>query len=127
MWRTRAVLSLLHEEIAGLPRTEAAAVHPASEDRTSERRAGDDWSEAMGRARRRALIVVAVDWLAILVLVLFGDRALPALSLGPSEATVFTLAILGVATHAGFRLGQLEKLRAVARAGERVARRDPEL
>ncbi len=113
MWRTRAVLSLLHEEIAGLP-------YDAQE--TPERRA-----EIMRRARRRALIVIALDWAAILVLVLFGDRALPTLTFGAGERTVFTLAILAVATHSGFRLGQLEKLRAVARAGDRLVGRDPDL
>jgi len=113
MWRTRAVMSLLHEEIAGLPYDEAE---------TPEHRA-----ETMDRARRRALIVVALDWLAIAVLVLLGDRALPMLTVGPDQHTVFTLAILAVAVHSGFRLGQLEKLRAVARAGERIARRDPDL
>ena len=124
MWRTRAVLSLLHEEIAGLPRGDAD--DGAAGDGVAEDGVGDRWAEAMARARRRALTVVALDWLAILVLVLFGEHALLALSLGPAEGTVFTLAILAVATHAGFRLGQLEKLRAVARAGERVSRRDPD-
>ena len=113
MWRTRAMLSLLHEEIAGLPHEEAD---------TLEQRA-----ESMDRARRRAWIVIALDWLAIVVLVLFGERTLPLLTLGPSEHTVFTLAVLIVAVHSGFRLGQLEKLRTVARAGERLAERDPDL
>ena len=113
MWRTRAVLSLLHEEIGGLPH---------DDDKTAEDRA-----EAMARVRRRALIVIILDWLAILTLVLLGDRGLPMMSLGASEHTVFTLAILAVATHSGFRLGQLEKLRAVARAAERLAGRDPDL
>lgn len=113
MWRTRAVLSLLHEEIAGLP--------PDGSD-TAERRA-----KALARARRRAFVVIIVDWVAILGLVLLGDRSLPMLTLGPTEHTVFTLAILAVATHSGFRLGQLEKLRTVSRAGERLAGRDPNL
>lgn len=112
MWRTRAVLSLLHEEIAGLPR---AAPESALEA-----------AEALGRARRRAALVVALDWLAILILVLFGERGAPALTLGPAESTVFTLALLAVAVHSGFRLGQLEKLRAVALAAERLRRLDPE-
>ncbi len=112
MWRTRAVLSLLHEEIAGLPRDEAE---------TPELRA-----ETMRRAHRRALIVVVLDWSAILLLVLLSDRGLPLLTLGATERTVFTLAILAVAVHSGFRLGQLEKLRAVSRAGDRLAENDPD-
>ena len=110
MWRTEAMLALLYEDVAGLPRDE------------TETAAGR--AEGLARARRRALIVVVLDWLAILVLVLFGQGAL--LSLGPSQQTAFTLAILAVATHAGFRLGQLEKLRAAARAGDRLAARDPD-
>jgi hypothetical protein len=113
MWRTRAVLSLLDEEIAGVPRDEA--------ERSGERR------EAFARARRRALIVIALDWTAIAALVLLSDRTQPLLTLGPTEETVFTLGILAVAVHSGFRLGQLEKLRAVARAGARLAGRDPDL
>jgi len=113
MWRTRAVLSLLHEEIAGLP---------YDEQETAEGRA-----ETMQRARRRALIVFALDWVAIVSLVLLGNRALPILTFGGTDHTIFTLAILAVAVHSGFRLGQLEKLRAVARAGDRLAGRDPDL
>lgn len=112
MWRTRAVLSLLYEDVAGLPREEEA---------TAERRA-----ETMSRARRRALIAVAIDWAAIVVLVLVGDGTAPMLTLGPAERAVFTVAILVVAVHSGFRLGQIEKLRAVARAGDRLAASDPE-
>jgi hypothetical protein len=104
---------MLHEDVAGLP---------YDESENAESRA-----ETMGRARRRALIVIALDWVAILALVLFGDRTLPMLTLGASEHTVFTLVILAVAVHSGFRLGQLEKLRAVERAGARLAGRDPDL
>ena len=112
MWRTRAVLSLLYEEIAGLRRGEM--------ETTEER------DEAMRRARRRAAIVVALDWAAIVVLVLLGERSLPALTFGPTPHVVFTLAILAVAVHSGFRLGQLDKLRAVDRAAERLTRSDPD-
>ena len=112
MWRTRAVLSLLHEEVAGLPHDELESAQ--------------DRQEALDRARRRARIVVALDWAAIVALVLFGERSLPMLTFGPTQHVVFTLAILAVAVHSGFRLGQLEKLRAVMRAGERLTERDPD-
>jgi hypothetical protein len=112
MWRTRAVLSLLHEEIAGLPGDTAE---------TAETRA-----EALGRARRRALIVVLLDWAAIVALTLLGERVAPTLTLGPTEDTVFTLALLAVAAHSGFRLAQLQTLRAVARAQQHLAARDPD-
>ena len=113
MWRTRAVLSLLHEEIAGLP-------HHAGE--TPESRA-----EELRRARRRALIVIGLDWAAIMTLILLGERAGPTMTLGPTEDTVFTLALLAVAAHSGFRLGQLQTLRAVTRARERLAAHDPDI
>ena len=112
MWRTRAVLSLLYEEIAGLPHDEV--------DEAEER------GEAMRRARRRAGTVVVLDWAAIVILVVLGERTPALLTFGPTQQTVFSLAILAVAVHSGFRLGQLEKLRSVARAGERLAGRDPE-
>lgn len=112
MWRTRAVLSLLYEEVAGLPRGEPES--PA------ERR------ESLRRARRRAGTVVALDWAAIVTLVVLGERAPAILTFGPTQQVVFTLAILAVAVHSGFRLGQLEKLRAVAKAGERLSGRDPD-
>lgn len=112
MWRTRAVLSLLYEEIAGLP---------CEEQETAAERA-----ERLARLRRRALIVVALDWVAILALVLLGDRASPMLTLEPTEHTVFTLAILAVAVHSGFRLGQLDKLRAVQRTSDRLVDSDPD-
>lgn len=112
MWRTRAVLSLLHEEIAGLPR---------EEDETHDSRAA-----AIRRACRRALMVVGLDWAAILTLTLLGERAVPTMTLGPTEDTVFTLALLAVAAHSGFRLAQLQMLRAVARAQEHLAARDPD-
>ena len=94
MWRTRAIISILLEDVAGLP-------------------PGDD--EALSRALRRGAWVVAIDWLAIVTLVLLHDRGIAQLTLGASEQTVFTAGILAVAVHSGFRLGQLEKLRAIRR------------
>ena len=64
--------------------------------------------------------MVLLDWVAIAVLVLLRDPLTPFLSFGPDEQTVFTVAVLAVAVHSGFRLGQLEKYRAVARACRRL-------
>ncbi len=111
MWRTRAVLSLLYEEVAGV----------RSDDGEPEEAVG-----GLERARRRARLVVGLDWAALLVLLLLSDRSAAFLTLGPTESTAFSLAILAVAVHSGFRLGQLEKLNAVARAGARLVNRDPE-
>lgn len=111
MWRTRAVLSLLYEEVAGLA---TGAGEPEEQVRL------------LRRARRRAWIVVALDWLAIVTLVLLGERGALPLRLGPDETTVFTLAILAVAVHSGFRLGQLDKLLTVAHAARRLLASDPD-
>ncbi len=113
MWRTKAVLSLLHEEVAGLPRPAEGEEAPAEANSRLE------------RARRRARLVVALDWVALAVLLVANDRGAAFLSLGPGEATAFTLAALAVAVHSGFRLGQLEKLSAVARATAGLESRDP--
>ena len=114
MWRSGAVVAMLVEEVAGLGR----------------RGPGDDGDgrgpgarAELERARRRGRLVVALDWTAILVLVILRSAAAPVLVLGPSEETVFALAILAVATHAGFRMGQLEKFAAVGRAVDEIESR----
>ena len=101
MLRPQAVEDLLYEDVAKI-RTPAAD----TEQRCT----------ALGRAHQRALLVVAFDWLAIALLFFWRDPLARFLSLGPSEESIFTLAILAVATHSGFRLGQLERYRAVESA-----------
>lgn len=122
MWRTRAVRSLLVREVAGL-RPDLAEDEDGQE--VARRQAEADLA-AVERARRRAWLVVALDWVAILALVLLAQHEAPLLVLGRSEQAVFTLAILIVAVHSGFRLGQMEKYGAVARACRELAERDPE-
>ncbi len=116
MLRKRAIRSLLVEEVAGLrlPRSE--------DDRgeASEALEVEDQREALEKAERRALVSVGVDWLALVVLFLFRDPAGPFLPTGPTVETVFTLGVIAVAVHSGFRLGQLEKIRAARRAWERM-------
>ena len=75
--------------------------------------------------RKRARLVVAVDWIALLVLFLFRDRGDVFLPSGPTVEVVFTLGVLVVAVHSGFRLGQLEKMSAVKRVCEELLERDP--
>ena len=94
MWRTQAIVSMLLEEVGGLP-------------------AGD--GAELDRACRRGAWVVALDWLAVIVLVLLQDGDTARLTLSGTEQTVFTIGILTVAVHSGFRLGQVQKLRALQR------------
>jgi hypothetical protein len=102
MWRTRAVLDMLFEDIGGLAHADEAA---------------------LAKARRRAVLAVAFDWLAIVLLVVLHSGEAPQLTLEGGEQTLFTLGILAVAVHSGFRLGQLQKLRRIGRlAAELEAR-----
>ena len=107
MWRTRAVVAMLVEDIAGLK------VLTPEEGET----------EALGKARRRARLVVAVDWLAILILFLFRDQTRPFLPANQTIETVFTLGVLAVAAHAGYRWAQLERYRLVQRLCDELRER----
>lgn len=148
--RKRAIRSLLVEQVAGLhPSTSQPQDETSSEDETaggdspggasSDRSpapetAGDRLPldlrdqeelaaqlEALQQAERRAKLVVALDWLALAVLFVFRDTAAPFLPFDGTIETVFTLGVLAVAVHSGFRLGQLEKYRAVLRVHEEIS------
>lgn len=105
MLQLHAVRSILFDDIAG--------VRPDS-DRP------DDPIGTLQRAGRRALMVAVFDWLAILVLFTLRDGSTGFLSASATEQGLFTLGVLAVATHAGFRLAQREKYAAVARALEQL-------
>ena len=102
MWRTRAVIALLVEDVAGL-----SLPTPGDTE--------DEETEVLAGAMRRARLVVAVDCLAILILFLFRDSARPFLPANQTMETVFTFGVLAVAAHAGFRAAQLGRLQAVQR------------
>ena len=108
MWRTRAVISMLVEDIAGLPL-------PSDRDEDSSPSEGRPELEPLARAIRRARLVIAVDWIAILVLFVFRDPSRPFLPGGQSIETIFTLGVLAVAAHSGFRWAQLDRYQAVQR------------
>lgn len=117
MFRTKAVEQLLLEDIAGVGRTERPPAGGGEATETAARRAG------LERSRRRALTMVALDWLAIVVLLFARARSGPAMLIGPTEDSILAIGLLALATHSGFRLGQLEKLGAVKRAlGELAVR-----
>jgi hypothetical protein len=113
MLRKRAIRSLLVEGVAGL-----RLATPAGE---AAERALRDEHEALERAERKALLMVGFGWLALVALFLLRDRAEPFLPMGATVDTVFTLGVLVVAIHSGFRLGQLEKYRAVRRVWDELA------
>lgn len=125
MLRKRAIRSLLVEQVAGLRPREAGPDEPA-ESTEPERAPGDASSsaavsaaaelEALKKAVRRALLMVGLDWIALAVLFLLRDRGATFLPMDGTVETVFTLGVIAVAIHSGFRLGQLEKYRAVSRA-----------
>lgn len=100
MIRLAAVRALLLDEIAALPPDEEPSRPP---------------TERLARARGRAALVIALDWLAILILFLWRPQE-SFLILEGSEQGVFTLAVLAVATHAGYRLAQLQIFGTVDRA-----------
>ena len=112
MWHTRAVISILFEEVARLRRPDAALPDPR------------EIFAVLAKARRRCLLAVLVDWSAIVLLVLANRDAAAILTLTPTAETVLTLGVLAVAVHSGFRLGQLEKYRAVERAAQDLLERN---
>ena len=99
MLRLSAVRSLLLEDVAEL--------RPAADETASG---------ALAKARGRAALVAAFDLLAIAVLFALRPEGLPFLILERSEQGLFTLGVVAVAIHAGYRLGQRQKLGAVERA-----------
>jgi len=119
MLRKRAIRSLLVEQVAGLRLRETEGEEPAAGDEAPAEAAVEETAaqvEALSKARRRALLMVALDWIALAVLFLLRDRGATFLPMDGTIETVFTLGVVAVAIHSGFRLGQFEKYRAVARA-----------
>lgn len=108
MWRTRAVVDLLLEDVCGLPQE-----------------ADREPREILLLARRRARLVALLDFAALAVLFALRDRAETFLASEGTEA-VFTLGVLAVAVHAGFRLAQAASLGAVTRACAELEAREAE-
>jgi hypothetical protein len=129
MLRLRAVRSLLIGEVACL---RVVGPEPTAEE---EAKAGSEdlsaaWAaqearerEALSRARRRAVLVVCLDAAALLVLFLFRERGQTFLPTGPQEETIFTLGVIVIAVHLGFRLGQYFTYRNVERVVDELGER----
>lgn len=107
MLRPRAIRSLLLD-VAALRRPHAESAEGVE--------SLDDERAALRQAARRALLVVVVDALAIAILFAMRDRTRAFLVFDRSPETVFTLGVLLVAIHLGFRLAQYMQLQRVARA-----------
>jgi hypothetical protein len=127
--RKRAIRSLLVEEVAGLrlphpgksgkPGESGDPDDPASEVDPAELELRDQ-REALEKAEKKALFAVGLDWIALVVLFVLRDTSGTFLPAGPTIDTVFTLGVVAVAVHSGYRLGQREKYRAVRRAWEEM-------
>jgi hypothetical protein len=125
MLRTRVVRQLLFE-VAGL-RRHVPSAHETADDDGRPPPASDedllaDERHEIDNARRRALAVVVLDAVALAVLLLLRDPARGLLVLSRSEEVVFTVGVLIVAAHLGFRLAQLLVLRNLERAWEDLPR-----
>lgn len=113
-------------EVAGLRRpdvhTERSPDGDTEPSSPSEEELLDDERHEIESARRRALGVVVFDAVAIAVLLVLRDPARGLLALSRSEEVLFTIGVLIVAGHLGFRLAQLLVLRNLERAWEDVPR-----
>jgi len=135
MLRIRAVREMLVDDVASLrvvrPAEDAEGAGGARPEPAGD--AGDAGAagteaererEALAGARRRALLMMALDAAAIAVLFALRDPAVPFLALGPRIETVFTLGVLAVAVHLGLRLGQYLTYRNVTRVWEELLERE---
>ena len=112
MLRPRAVRTLLMDV--------AALRGPAERVPSGEADRGEPERASLRQASRRALLVALVDALAIALLFLLRDRSRSFLVLDRSPDAVFTVGVLAVAAHLGFRLAQYLLLRRVLRALEEL-------
>jgi hypothetical protein len=119
MLRVPAVQELLLSEVAGLARVvpeEGDGDAALRQERLGELRAELD------QVQRKALGVVVLCATTLVVLLL-THRELGEFLTTRTPAVAFTLSVLAVAVFAGFRLGQWEKYRAVARVVDELAER----
>ena len=119
MMRLRAVRALLVAEVAALrvPRVDGVGEEVLAEQAARDR-------EALDKARRKALLVVCLDAVALAVLFLLRDGTGVFLTLGRGEEAAFTLGVLVVAVHLGFRLAQVQHLKTVDRLVDELLERE---
>lgn len=117
MLRKRAVRSLLVERIAGLRPSETTPDGESPED-SDEEAVDRAERDALDQARRKARAMVVLAFGAVVVLFATRPTAERFLALGATTDSAFSIGILAVAIFAGYRLGTLEKLAAVAKLHE---------
>lgn len=122
MLRPKAVRELL-VEAAGvrLPGGDGEAAAELSAEAAEAARQRE--REALDHARRRGLLAVVVDAVAIAALLALreSDRFL---TLGRDEETIFTVGVLVVAVHLGWRLAQAATVGTVRRLHDEVSERE---
>lgn len=116
MLRARAVRSMLVEEVGGLRSSAAAEETPAQAAGREHR--------LLTRAARRSLFFVVLDLLAVSVLFTFREPATAFLAPGPTEEGIFTLGVLAVVAHAGYRYAQYRHYRTVSRIHTELIERE---
>lgn len=114
MLRLRAVRELLVDDVAGL-RVARSDGEDGALVLARER-------DALRRARLRAAWVAALDAAALIALLVLHETE-RFLLLGRRPETVFTLGVLVVAAHLGFRLAQYLHYRHVGRVWEDLLQR----
>jgi hypothetical protein len=117
MLRSRVVRQLLFE-VAGLRRSDPAV--EAASEAASEQEQLDDERREIASARKRAIMIVVLDAVALAALVALRDPDRGLVVLSRSEEALFTIGVLIVAAHLGFRLAQLFVLRNLERAWDDV-------
>lgn len=115
MLRIRAVQEMLVGDVAGV------RVPERDEGTPAERAA--DLAYEMERARKKALAMAVLAWMAIAALLATHGRSAGFLSLEGTDAA-FTVGILLLAVFSGFRLGQWYHYRAVERVLEELSERE---
>ena len=131
MLRPRAVRELLVEAAGVRSVAPAVDVEEAGEAGAAAGEAAADAAEAarrrereaLDRAHRRGVVVAALDAAAIVVLLLLreNDRFLV---LGRTEEAIFSLGVLVVAVHLGYRLAQVMTVGTVRRLHAELAERE---
>lgn len=124
MLRPRAVRELL-VEAAGvrvvMPAVDEGEAGEAAQDAAEAARRRE--REALDRAHRRGVVVAALDAAAIVVLLLLreNDRFLV---LGRTEEAIFSLGVLVVAVHLGYRVAQVMTVGTVRRLHAELGERE---